>query len=146
MNIAMMRSSSMLEFLCPPYICDSGMCRCAVLGVYSVVVLRVLVLFVHNSLLICGLSSLRILHTQADKECAYARCLIESAAPVRLEIVRITKRRGVAPWTKCIRTCRKRNGMIRRYLLKCTPVAPSMARELQEIVDETDNRPMRVLG
>ncbi|GDZ32466.1 hypothetical protein MCC01968_17680 [Bifidobacteriaceae bacterium MCC01968] len=23
---------------------------------------------------------------------------------------------------------------------------PSMARELQEIVDETDNRPMRVLG
>ena len=42
------------------------MCRCAVLGVYSVVVLRVLVLFVHNSLLICGLSSLRILHTQAD--------------------------------------------------------------------------------
>lgn len=68
MNIAMIRSSSMLEFLCPPppYICDSGMCRCAVLGVYSVVVLRVLVLFVHNSLLICGLSSLRIIHTQTD--------------------------------------------------------------------------------
>ena len=43
MNIAMMRSSSMLEFLCPP-ICDSGMCRCAVFGVYAVVVLRVLVL------------------------------------------------------------------------------------------------------
>ena len=38
------------------------------------------------------------------------RCLIESATPVRLEIVQITKRRGVAPWAKCIRTCRKRNG------------------------------------
>ena len=37
--------------------------------------------------------------------------------------------------------------MIRRYLPKRTPVAPpSMARELQEIVDETDDRPMRVLG
>ena len=36
--------------------------------------------------------------------------------------------------------------MIRRYLPKRTPVAPSMARELQEIADETDNRPMRVLG
>ena len=36
--------------------------------------------------------------------------------------------------------------MIRRYPPKRTPVAPSMARELQEIVDETDNRPMRVLG
>ena len=36
--------------------------------------------------------------------------------------------------------------MIRRYLSKRTPVAPSMAREPQEIVDETDNRPMRVLG
>ena len=27
----------------PPTICDSGMCRCAVFGVYAVVVLRVLV-------------------------------------------------------------------------------------------------------
>ena len=37
--------------------------------------------------------------------------------------------------------------MIRRYPPKRTPIAPpSMARELQEIVDETDNRPMRVLG
>ena len=36
--------------------------------------------------------------------------------------------------------------MIRRYLPKRTPIAPSMARELQEIVDETDNRAMRVLG
>ena len=77
---------------------------------------------------------------------AHTRCLIESAAPVRLEIVRITKRRGVALWARCIRTCRKRNGMIRRHPPKRTPVAPSMARELQEIVDETDDRPMRVLG
>ena len=37
--------------------------------------------------------------------------------------------------------------MIRRYPPKRTPIAPpSMACELQEIVDETDNRPMRVLG
>ncbi|WP_236839146.1 IS30 family transposase [Bifidobacterium breve] len=34
-----------------------------------------------------------------------------------------------------------RNGMIRRYPPKRTPVAPFMARELQETVDETDNRP-----
>ena len=36
--------------------------------------------------------------------------------------------------------------MIRRCLSKRTPIAPSMAREPQETVDETDNRPMRVLG
>lgn len=30
--------------------------------------------------------------------------------------------------------------MIRRCLPKRTPVAPSMARELQEIVDETDDQ------
>ena len=36
--------------------------------------------------------------------------------------------------------------MIRRYLPKRTPIDPSMARELQETVDETDNRPMRVFG
>lgn len=36
--------------------------------------------------------------------------------------------------------------MIRRYLPKRTPIAPSMARELQETVDETDNRPMRALA
>ena len=36
--------------------------------------------------------------------------------------------------------------MIRRHPPKRTPIAPSMARELQETVDETDNRPMRVLG
>ena len=40
-----------------------------------------------------------------------------------------------------------RNGMIRRHPPKRTPIAPpSMAREPQETVDETDNRPMRVLG
>ena len=36
--------------------------------------------------------------------------------------------------------------MIRRCLSKRTPIAPAMAREPQETVDETDNRPMRVLG
>ena len=50
----------------PPTICDSGMCRCAVFDVYAVVVLRGLVLLAHNSSLVCGLSSLRILHTQTD--------------------------------------------------------------------------------
>ena len=39
-----------------------------------------------------------------------------------------------------------RNGIIRRHPPKRTPIAPSMAREPQEIADETDNRPMRVLG
>ena len=38
------------------------------------------------------------------------------------------------------------NGIIRRCLPKRTIIEPGMARELQEIVDETDNRPMRVLG
>ena len=38
-----------------------------------------------------------------------------------------------------------RNGMIRRHPPKRTPIAP-MAREPQETIDETDNRPMRVLG
>ena len=36
--------------------------------------------------------------------------------------------------------------MIRRCLPKRTPIALSMAREQQEIVDETDNRPMRALA
>ena len=37
--------------------------------------------------------------------------------------------------------------MIRRHPPKRTPIAPpSMAREPQETVDETDNRPMRALG
>lgn len=35
--------------------------------------------------------------------------------------------------------------MIRRYLPKRTIIEPGMARA-QEIVDETDNRPMRALG
>ena len=39
-----------------------------------------------------------------------------------------------------------RNGMIRRHPPKRTPIAPSMAREPQETIDETDNRPMRALG
>ena len=39
-----------------------------------------------------------------------------------------------------------RNGIIRRCLPKRTIIEPGMARGLQEIVDETDNRPMRVLG
>ena len=47
---------------------------------------------------------------QMNVFCSFVRCLIESAAPVRLEIVRVAKRRGVAPWARCIRTCRKRNG------------------------------------
>ena len=37
-----------------------------------------------------------------------------------------------------------RNGVIRRYLPKRTRIEPSMADAVQAIVDETDNRPMRV--
>ena len=36
--------------------------------------------------------------------------------------------------------------MIRRYLPKRTIIEPGMARGLREIVDETDDRPMRVLS
>ena len=39
-----------------------------------------------------------------------------------------------------------RKGVIRRYLPKRTRIKPSMADAVQAIVDETDNRPMRVLG
>ena len=39
-----------------------------------------------------------------------------------------------------------RNGMIRRYLPKRCEITMGMARELREIVDEINNRPMRVLG
>ena len=39
-----------------------------------------------------------------------------------------------------------RNGMIRRYLPKRSEIRMDMAGELREIVDEADNRPMRVLG
>ena len=39
-----------------------------------------------------------------------------------------------------------RNSAIRRYLPKRTRIDPSMANEIQTIVDEIDNRPMRVPG
>ena len=38
-----------------------------------------------------------------------------------------------------------RNGMIRRYLPKRSEIQMGMAGDLREIVDEADNRPMRVL-
>ena len=51
------------------------------------------------------------------------------------------------PYPSCRRGGNEnRNGAIRRYLPKRTRVDPSMADEIQAIVDETDNRPMRVLG
>ena len=49
-----------------------------------------------------------------------------------------------ASWQRA--SCEDRNGMIRRYLPKRCTITMDMAREVQEIVDETDNRPMRVLG
>ena len=39
-----------------------------------------------------------------------------------------------------------RNGMLRRYMPKRSEITLDMGREPREIVDETDNRPMRVLG
>ena len=39
-----------------------------------------------------------------------------------------------------------RNGVIRRYLPKRSCIEPSMAADVQAIVDETNNRPMWVLG
>lgn len=39
-----------------------------------------------------------------------------------------------------------RNGMIRRHLPKRCAIGRDMARDLREIVDEINNRPMRVLG
>ena len=39
-----------------------------------------------------------------------------------------------------------RNGMIRRYLPKRCGIRMDTAKEVREIVDETDNRPMRMLG
>ena len=39
-----------------------------------------------------------------------------------------------------------RNGVIRRYLPKRSRIEPSMAADVQAIVDETNNRPMWVLG
>ena len=52
-----------------------------------------------------------------------------------------------APYPSCRRGGNEnRNGAIRRYLPKRTRVDSSMADEIQAIVDETDDRPMRVLG
>lgn len=39
-----------------------------------------------------------------------------------------------------------RNDIIRRYLSKCRKIDMGMAKDVQKITDETDNRPMRVLG
>lgn len=39
-----------------------------------------------------------------------------------------------------------RNSMIRRYLPKRCGIRMDTAKEVREIVDETDNRPMRMLG
>ena len=39
-----------------------------------------------------------------------------------------------------------RNGMIRRYLPKRSEITLDMAKEVREIVDEINNRPMRILG
>ena len=39
-----------------------------------------------------------------------------------------------------------RNGMIRRHLPKRSEITMDMAKEVQEIVDEINNRPMRILG
>ena len=44
------------------------------------------------------------------------------------------------------RTTGNRNGVIRRYLPKRSRIEPSMAADVQAIVDETNNRPMWVLG
>ena len=39
-----------------------------------------------------------------------------------------------------------RNGVIRRYLPKRSRIEPSMANDVQAIMDEINNRPMWVLG
>jgi IS30 family transposase len=39
-----------------------------------------------------------------------------------------------------------RNGVIRRYLPKGTPISMDMNNEIRTIVDEINNRPMRILG
>lgn len=39
-----------------------------------------------------------------------------------------------------------RNGVIRRYLPKRSRIEPSMAADVQAIVDEINNRPMGVFG
>ncbi|WP_416135167.1 IS30 family transposase [Bifidobacterium breve] len=65
---------------------------------------------------------------------------------------RLRERLGMAtyfadPYSLCQRGgSENRNGAIRRHLPKRTRIDPSMAADVQAIVDETDNRPMRVLG
>lgn len=67
MNIAMMRNSSMLEFLCPP-IRDSGMCRCGVSAVH-VVSVRVLNFLAHDSPhSLCLVFSQGMLHCRNDRD------------------------------------------------------------------------------
>ena len=65
---------------------------------------------------------------------------------------RLRERLGVAtyfadPYSSYQRGSNKnRNGAIRRYLPKRSRIEPSMAADAQAIVDEINNRPMRVLG
>lgn len=66
MNIAMMRSSSMLEFLCPPPFAIRECAGAPCLAFMRLSFSASWFFFAHNSPLICGLSSLRILHTQTD--------------------------------------------------------------------------------
>lgn len=49
-----------------------------------------------------------------------------------------------ASWQRA--SCGNRNGMSRRCLPKRCTIGMDMAREVQEIVDEINNQPMRVLG
>ena len=64
--------------------------------------------------------------------------------PYRLSFGRLWSR--VAEWPGRGWSPLPVSGIIRRCLPKRTIIEPGMARELQEIVDETDNRPMRALG
>lgn len=59
-----------------------------------------------------------------------------TAEPVEQTLKQNSRRRGGNE---------NRNGMIRRYLPKRSEIRMGMAGELREIVDEADNRPMRVL-
>ncbi len=52
-------------------------------------------------------------------------------------------RRPVPSWQRG--SNENRNGMIRRYLPKRSEIRMDMAKEVREIVDEINNRPMRVL-
>ena len=64
--------------------------------------------------------------------------------PYRLSFGRLWSR--VAEWPGRGWSPLPVSGIIRRCLPKRTIIEPGMARGLQEIVDETDNRPMRALG